>query len=212
MHAGRVPARGGCGQSTGRRARQAHLHPAGGPITETEAFLPFHVFGYGSLMWRPGFAHRSSQMATVRGRHRSLCVYSFVHRGTETRPGLVLGLDRGGACRGIVFEVDDGDREEVVAYLRAREQVTMVYLEKTVPARLDDGSVVDALTYVVDRRHRQYAGALSLEDTLSFVCGAVGQSGRNEDYVLSTADHLTEVGVADARLHTLAERLRQRPA
>lgn len=172
--------------------------------------MPLHVFGYGSLMWRPGFPHRSRQMATVRGRHRRLCVYSFVHRGTEERPGLVLGLDRGGACRGIVFEVDDGDRDEVIDYLRAREQVTMVYLEKVVPARRDDGKVVEALTYVVDRSHRQYAGQLSHEETLSLVTGAVGRSGPNEEYVLSTADHLTEVGVADVRLHSLADELRQR--
>ena len=174
--------------------------------------MPFHVFGYGSLMWRPGFAHLSRQMATVRGRHRSLCVYSFVHRGTEERPGLVLGLDRGGACRGIVFTVEDGLRDEVVAYLRAREQVTMVYQERMVAARLDTGETVEALTYVVDRQHRQYAGKLGHDDTVAVVTGAVGQSGRNEDYVLSTADHLTEVGVADVRLHRLAAELRQRAA
>ena len=174
--------------------------------------MPFHVFGYGSLMWRPGFAHVSRHMATVRGRHRSLCVYSFVHRGTEARPGLVLGLDRGGACRGIVFEVEDAMKDEVVAYLRAREQVTMVYQERLVAARLDSGDTVEAITYVVDRRHRQYAGALSHDETVRVVTGAVGQSGRNEDYVLSTADHLTEVGVADVRLHRLAAELRQRAA
>lgn len=174
--------------------------------------MPFHVFGYGSLMWRPGFAHVSRHMATVRGRHRSLCVYSFVHRGTEARPGLVLGLDRGGACRGIVFEVEDVLKDEVVAYLRAREQVTMVYQERLVAARLDSGDTVEAITYVVDRRHRQYAGVLSHDETVRVVTGAVGQSGRNEDYVLSTADHLTEVGVADVRLHRLAAELRQRAA
>ncbi len=174
--------------------------------------MPFHVFGYGSLMWRPGFAHIARETATVRGRHRRLCVYSFVHRGTEARPGLVLGLDRGGACRGIVFQVADADREAVIEYLRAREQVTMVYQERMVEAKLADGRSVEALTYVVDRQHRQYAGQLSHEETLEMVCGAVGQSGRNEDYVLSTADHLTEVGVADMRLHGLAAALRQRAA
>lgn len=171
--------------------------------------MAFYVFGYGSLMWRPGFAHGARQTATVRGRHRALCVYSFVHRGTEARPGLVLGLDRGGACRGILFEVADADREAVIAYLREREQVTMVYREAMVPARCDDGTVVKALTYVVDRSHRQYAGKLDHDATLRQVVGAVGRSGPNEDYVLSTADHLTELGVADARLHGLARALRQ---
>ncbi len=171
--------------------------------------MSLYVFGYGSLMWRPGFPYISRQLATVRGRHRRLCVYSWVHRGTQERPGLVLGLDRGGACRGVVFEVDDAERDAVIAYLREREQVTFVYQERQMPARLDDGSVVEALTYVVDRAHPQYAGALSVDDTLAVVRGAVGRSGRNEDYVLSTADHLDEAGVADQRLAVIARHLRE---
>ncbi|MEM6761341.1 MAG: gamma-glutamylcyclotransferase [Pseudomonadota bacterium] len=169
--------------------------------------MPLHVFGYGSLMWRPGFSFQTRQFATLRGRHRRLCVLSHVHRGTPARPGLVMGLDRGGACRGVLFEVGDGDRDDVVAYLRAREQVTFVYQERVVPVRCDDGSLVDALTYVVDREHKQYAGALTLEDTIGIVRGAVGQSGKNEDYVLSTAQHLREAGVQDQRLFKLAEAL-----
>lgn len=174
--------------------------------------MPFHVFGYGSLMWRPGFDFLARQNGTVRGRHRRLCVYSWVHRGTRERPGLVLGLDRGGACRGVLFKVADEEREAVTEYLRAREQVTNVYLERTLPVRCDDGSTVEALTYVVDRQHPQYAGALSLDETLSVVCGAVGQSGRNEEYVLSTAAHLAEVGVTDDRLYAVAAAVRQRAA
>lgn len=170
--------------------------------------MSLHVFGYGSLMWRPDFPYLERRFATVRGRHRRLCVYSHVHRGTVERPGLVMGLDRGGACRGVVFEVADRDRAAVVAYLREREQVTAVYLERTLPARLDDGSTVCALAYVVDRTHRQYAGRLTHEETLAQVRGAVGRSGRNEDYVLSTADHLSEAGIFDTRLHTLAAALR----
>ncbi|WP_108658887.1 gamma-glutamylcyclotransferase [Acuticoccus kandeliae] len=171
--------------------------------------MSLFVFGYGSLMWRPGFPYVRRQFATIRGRHRSLCVYSFVHRGTETRPGLVMGLDRGGACRGVVFEVADAHGEDVIAYLRAREQVTNVYLERTVPALCEDGGTVPALTYVVDRKHRQYAGRLSFDDTVQVVHGAVGQSGRNEDYVIATADHLVEAGIADPHLHLVADRLRQ---
>ncbi|RAH98189.1 gamma-glutamylcyclotransferase [Acuticoccus sediminis] len=174
--------------------------------------MSLFVFGYGSLMWRPGFEFEDKAFATVRGRHRRLCVYSWVHRGTQERPGLVMGLDRGGACRGIVYRVADERRDEVVAYLRAREQVTMVYLEVNVTAQIDDGSTVSALTYVVDRKHPQYAGRLSLDETYAQVHGAVGQSGPNDEYVLSTADLLTEAGIADPRLHTLAERLRQRDA
>lgn len=174
--------------------------------------MTLRVFGYGSLMWRPDFPYLERQFATIRGRHRRLCVYSFVHRGTEARPGLVMGLDRGGACRGVVFTVADGDRETVLATLRAREQVTNVYVERLLPAQCADGTVVEAVTYVVDRRHRQYAGRLSLDETLRVVRGAVGRSGRNEDYVLSTADHLEEAGIADPRLAILAARLRESEA
>lgn len=172
--------------------------------------MTLYVFGYGSLMWRPDFPFRERQMATVHGRHRRLCIYSWVHRGTPERPGLVLGLDRGGTCRGVIFAVDGPDANDTVAALRAREQVTAVYLEKTVRARLEDGRVVEALTYVVDRTHDQYAGRLSLDETVNVVFGAVGRSGANEDYVLSTADHLEEIGVRDPALSAVAGVLRRR--
>src|SRR4051794_23010766 len=119
------------------------------------------VFGYGSLMWRPGFPHVERRHASLYGYHRSLCVLSHVHRGTPERPGLVLGLDRGGRCLGVAFRVAAREAEATVAYLRGREQVTAVYLERRLPIRLDDGRRVEALAYAVDRRHPQYAGALS---------------------------------------------------
>src|SRR6201988_3951365 len=87
------------------------------------------VFGYGSLMWRPGFEHIEQVPARLIGEHRALCVYSFDHRGTPEKPGLVLGLDRGGACRGIAFRVAPEQRKATVEYLRAREQTTHVYRE-----------------------------------------------------------------------------------
>src|SRR5512138_3368054 len=111
------------------------------------------VFGYGSLMWRPGFDFVECQPARIAGLHRALCVYSFVHRGTPEKPGLVLGLDRGGACRGIAYRVASSARAETIAYLRAREQVTMVYREAFWPVLLDNGGRARALVYVVDRSH-----------------------------------------------------------
>src|SRR5664279_2923977 len=122
----------------------------------------FWVFAYGSLMWRPGFDALERRQARLVGAHRALCVYSFVHRGTPERPGLVLGLDRGGNCRGIAYRVTADKRTEVIDYLRAREQVTMVYLEAWRRVWLDDDprESVPALCYVVDRGHQQYAGRL----------------------------------------------------
>jgi cation transport protein ChaC len=168
------------------------------------------VFGYGSLMWRPGFHFIEKIPARVIGLHRSLCVYSFVHRGTPERPGLVLGLDRGGACRGLAFRVAAPQRAETLAYLRSREQVTKVYRE-TVRSVLLSGKPerrVDAVCYVVDRGHPQYAGRLSIGEQLQHIRGAHGQSGANPDYVLSTVAALESMGCRDEELHVLAERLK----
>ncbi|MDJ0930503.1 gamma-glutamylcyclotransferase [Breoghania sp.] len=167
------------------------------------------VFGYGSLMWQPGFAHTHAVPALLRGSHRSLCVYSWVHRGTQERPGLVLGLDRGGACRGLAFRVEPHLRDEVIAYLRDREQVTMVYREVLRDVVLDDGRRVKALSYVVERAHEQYAGALSHERQLEIVSRGHGQSGPNRDYVLNTADHLIDLDIRDGGLQLLADALRR---
>jgi len=167
----------------------------------------FWVFGYGSLMWRPGFDHEETRQAQLFGYHRALCVRSFVHRGTPERPGLVLGLDRGGSCHGVAFRVRPDNREMVTAYLRERELVTNVYLETTRKVRLDDGRAVRALTYVVDRTHEQYAGALSIEDARRQVTGAVGQSGPNEDYVINTVDHLKTLRIRDHHLEAIVQRL-----
>jgi glutathione-specific gamma-glutamylcyclotransferase len=164
------------------------------------------VFGYGSLMWRPGFAFVERIPARLIGEHRALCVYSFVHRGTPEKPGLVLGLDRGGACRGIVFRVAEKDRAETVAYLRAREQVTSVYREvmRSVWIESSARQRVSALTYVVDRGHIQYAGRLSLPEQVRHVRQGHGQSGANRDYVLATVKAIEAEGFRDAQLHQLA--------
>jgi cation transport protein ChaC len=170
----------------------------------------FWIFGYGSLMWRPGFDYEERQSAVLMGLHRALCVYSHVHRGSPERPGLVMGLDRGGSCRGVAFRVGEGNWAQTLDYLRAREQVTMVYKETRRRVRLDGNErrMVLAVTYVVDRRHPQYAGKLPLEEQLHYVLQGEGQSGRNPDYVLSTAAHLRELGFHDPALSWLAERLK----
>ncbi len=170
----------------------------------------FWVFGYGSLIWRPGFAHVETRRARLYGYRRSLCVYSFVHRGTRERPGLVLGLDRGGSCIGLAFRVPGELRDEVLSYLRERELVTSVYLERVLDISLDGNGVdkgesVKALAYIVDRQHEQYAGGLDAAHAASVIRGAVGRSGNNEDYVLSTLEHLRALGIRDHWLEEVAK-------
>jgi cation transport protein ChaC len=166
------------------------------------------VFGYGSLMWRPGFAFEEVAPARLHGAHRALCVYSWVHRGTREHPGLVLGLDRGGACRGLAYRVRARDREQVIDYLRGREMVTSVYLERwRTIENLNSGKSLVALSYLVDRNHDQYAGRLPLEHQLDLIRGAQGQSGANIDYVVNTAELLQELGILDHGLDWLSGRL-----
>jgi cation transport protein ChaC len=172
------------------------------------------VFGYGSLIWRPDFEHVERVPARLVGLHRSLCVYSFVHRGTPERPGLVLGLDQGGACRGIAYRVAAARRAATLAYLREREQVTSVYREVVRNIWLVDrsGRRVEAVCYVVDRGHEQYAGRLTVEQQLRHVLQGHGRSGYNRDYVIETVASLDLLNCRDAELHDLAERLKATPA
>ena len=168
------------------------------------------VFGYGSLMWRPGFEYADKVPARLIGEHRALCVYSFDHRGTPEKPGLVLGLDRGGACRGIAFRVAPKLREAAIEYLRAREQTTHVYREVMRSVWLNNSSQqrVSALTYVADRSHVQYAGRLPLNEQLRIVRQGHGRSGNNRDYVLATVKEMQRLGIRDTDLQTLASRLK----
>jgi cation transport protein ChaC len=181
-------------------------------MRSTETTATHWVFGYGSLIWNPGFVHVSAQQGLLRGAHRSLSIVSHHHRGTIDQPGLVFGLTRGGSCRGMVFEVADGAWSDVRAYLQEREQVTSVYRDVMRPVRLADGRIVSALAFLVDERHEQFAGHLDLDQQLAMVRAGVGLSGRNVDYVLNTARHLTELGIRDRQLMALAARLDEQTA
>ena len=165
------------------------------------------VFGYGSLMWNPGFEPLETVRARVDGVHRAPCVLSHVHRGTPQRPGVVLGLDRGGSCEGLALRVGEAARVAVLNYLREREQVTMVYVERTLPAHLADGRIVEAVTYMVDRTHEQYAHQLPLSELLERIEAGVGLSGANPDYFRETARRMAELGIRDELVERIAERL-----
>lgn len=166
------------------------------------------VFGYGSLMWNPGFEYEERVIAKMAGVHRAPCIYSWVHRGTKERPGIVLGLARGGSCMGIAFKIPQATQDEVVDYLRTRELVTNVYVETTRKAHLQDGRVIDALTYVADASHDQYADRLDHDALLKQIRGAVGKSGKNEDYIIDTANQMLHEGIRDHTIEKLAAKLR----
>ena len=161
------------------------------------------VFGYGSLMWRPGFAHVERRPAMLAGRRRAFCIHSVHHRGTPERPGLVLGLAPGGAVRGAAYRIADADWAGAYAYLREREQPTETYVECEVEVALDDGRAVRALTFLSDPDHPQWAGVLDLDVQAGRIAGASGLSGRNVDYLRDLVEHLRAEDAADADMETL---------
>ena len=165
------------------------------------------VFGYGSLMWNPGFPYLRAVQARMHGVRRALCVRSTHYRGTPDSPGLVFGLDRGGSCHGVAFEVAEANREAVIAYLRAREQISMVYHEVVRPARLLSGETVGALVYVANQAHEQYAGGLDLEETLAIIRRSAGAMGPNVDYVTATLRRLQDMGIRDQALERVVAAL-----
>ena len=166
------------------------------------------VFGYGSLMWKPGFKFVERVSALHHGRRRAFCIYSVHHRGMPERPGLVLGLAPGGSVRGMAYRVAHDDWQTTYAYLLEREQPTETYVEGQIALDLRDGRTVMATAFLSDRSHEQWAGDLSLEDQVALIAGARGLSGRNVDYLRDLVRHLREAGIADVvmeRLLTLVE-------
>lgn len=168
------------------------------------------IFGYGSLVWEPGFQWEERVLARLPGWHRSFCMRSIHHRGTTERPGLVLALDaaEGAACQGVAFAVAAERAAPVLDALRERELISSAYLERMLPVSLADGRRVEAVTYVVDPDHVQYCGGIPLEDQARIILGATGGRGPNRDYLWNTAAHLNDLGIADPDLDWLAERVR----
>lgn len=168
------------------------------------------VFGYGSLLWNPGFPHVETVLASLEGYHRSFCMRSIHHRGSVAEPGLVLALDalEGAQCRGIAFRVAPGTHDETLETLRARELISSAYIETTLPVRLVDGREIEAVSYVIDPDHEQYCGGLPLDEQAKIIARATGGRGPNREYLLNTADHLEELGIEDAELSWLARVVR----
>lgn len=168
------------------------------------------VFGYGSLIWDPGFPWTEKHPAVLKGYHRRFCVASHRYRGTPEQPGLVLGLDRGGTCRGVVFRVAAPHVEDTLAYLWDREMISLVYRPRLVPVRMAGGRTVAACTFIVDRAHCQYCGCLDEAAIVERIAACAGERGPNFDYLANTVTHLTDLGMHDDRLADLLSAVRQR--
>jgi len=170
---------------------------------------PYWVFGYGSLMWNPGFATPETAPARLQGWHRAFCIYSEHYRGTPKKPGLILGLLPGGACRGLAHRLPRDRYDEVRRYLIVREiDNDGVYQEVVRPIHLADGRTVPALVYLADRTHRQFAGKLSIARSVQLVRQGHGATGSNLDYLKNTLMHLRELRMRDDNLEELARRVR----
>ncbi|WBU62671.1 gamma-glutamylcyclotransferase [Paracoccus aerodenitrificans] len=169
------------------------------------------LFAYGSLMWDPGFEVAERVVATLEGFHRSFCLRSYHYRGTPEVPGLVLALDEDGTsrCRGVALRVTDENWPEVIAAVRARELISDAYREAVLPLHLSDGRQVEAITYVMQPGHEQYAGGLAADEQARIIAAASGERGENRDYLYNTAAHLAELGLRDADLEHLADEVRR---
>lgn len=169
------------------------------------------VFGYGSLLWNPGFEVAHSVIGTLPDYARSFCMRSIHHRGTVAAPGLVLALDHqaGKACEGVALQVAAGQEAQTLDYLRERELISSAYVEKELSVQLVDGREVTAVVYVIDEAHEQYCGSLELEEQARIIARAVGGRGPNTEYLYNTAEHLVSVGLHDPALEWLAARVRE---
>ena len=168
------------------------------------------VFGYGSLLWQPGFDYAERHIARLSGFHRSFCMRSIHHRGSVKEPGLVLALDRraGACCDGLAFRVRAPEVARTLAYLRERELISSAYLEQEHPVALRGGATVMATCFVIDAAHEQYCGGLPLAEQAEIIARARGGRGPNDAYLFNTAAHLRELGIEDDDLNRLERMVR----
>lgn len=166
------------------------------------------LFAYGSLLWDPGFYYEEKRPGLLRGYHRAFCVYSHRYRGTPEKPGLVLGLDRGGQCRGIAYRVHCDKADEVMQYLWEREMTNQTYQCRELKVETPDGPAT-CRTFVVDRRHKHYTGKLTMARMVELISQGHGQRGAARDYLANTVRHLDELGLPDQRLQALLDAVKK---
>ena len=180
-------------------------------LADFQATLPrrdLWVFGYGSLMWSPGFGYREKSVAMLKGYHRALCILSTRYRGTKSNPGLVVGLCRGGSCWGMAFRVAAGDVRQTLEQLWHREMLRRVYAPRLIPVRIGSGRKVHALAFVADPRHPQFVRELDLHDRARLVAQGVGERGPCVEYIVNTLAHMGEIGVRDPHLERILDTAR----
>lgn len=160
------------------------------------------VFAYGSLMWRPDFPFLDVHPARLNGWHRRFCIASRIHRGTHARPGLVLGLDRGGTTDGLAYRVSAEHAVAVRTYLRAREQVSGIYREAHLKIVLSAGERAEhhALVYLSEPAHPGFTPRAPVHRQAQIIAGARGRSGSNVDYLVNTLAELKRLGIREREL------------
>ena len=168
------------------------------------------VFGYGSLLWNPGFAYTQTKLARLDGFRRSFCMSSIHHRGTPEKPGLVLALDaaEGHSCNGLAFHVEEAETQATLDYLRARELISSAYVETKVKVRGQDDITVAAVTYIIDKTHDQYCVDLALAEQANIIANAVGGMGHNAEYLFNTVSQFRKLEIKDIELEWLETHVR----
>ena len=181
------------------------LHEA---LRQHEPGRDIHVFGYGSLMWNPGVVHTAWLKGKVHGWHRSFCLRSVIGRGTPETPGMMLALDRGGACNGMLIRIPADQVQDELTLLWRREMSWGSYQARWVTARAD-AVPIRALTFVVDRRHERYVNGLDLQEVARLIDTGSGRLGTCRAYFDATMQKLRELGIEDRGMEQLEARLRR---
>lgn len=170
------------------------------------------VFGYGSLMWAPGFEYEEVCLATLRGYHRDLCVLSYVFRGTPEVPGIVMGLRPEGCCQGRAFKISAQNEAEIMAYLHEREMINNVYEPSWLDVELADGRKCAAYTFIARTDHIQYVGDEPQQEKVRLVLQGFGQGGSALEYLENTCTHLRDLSIRDDALETILQVAQQQKA
>ena len=167
------------------------------------------LFGYGSLIWNPAFHFAEQRKGRIHGWHRRFCLWTPLGRGSPDRPGLVLGLERGGACTGMAFRLAADQVASELDIVWRREMLSGAYRPRWVRVQSAEGPI-DAIAFTIDPANPRYAGRLDEDEIVDVVATAVGRLGPCTDYLFKTALALKELGLEDRVLNRLKARVEAR--